>query len=241
MVHQLVIILLAMLLAMGSSDVLAQTRKNGTIPLKAGAVVKNESLRQNGVDCYFYAEPLSDEVFARMQGKSYPKGCTIPRSALRYLRVLHYDGDGERRVGELVCNQAIANSLLVIFRQLYEQRYPIERMVLIDEYGADDERSMRANNTTCFCYRTVAKSTKLSKHAQGLAIDINPLYNPYYRKLADGTERIQPANARPYLNRKSTFPYKIVPADPCYRLFLQHGFRWGGSWRTMKDYQHFEK
>lgn len=229
-----------MLLVFGSGCASAQGRKSGAVTLKAGTVVKAEALRQDGAGRYFYAEPLSDEVFSRMQGKSYPKGCIIPRSSLCYLRVLHYDGAGEVRVGELVCNKAIAASLLTIFRQLYEQRYPIERMVLIDDYDADDERSMRANNTTCFCYRTVAKSTKLSKHARGLAVDINPLYNPYYRKMADGTERIQPANARPYLKRQSSFSYKIEKGDLCYRLFLQYGFRWGGAWRTMKDYQHFE-
>ncbi|MBR4898370.1 MAG: M15 family metallopeptidase [Prevotella sp.] len=184
----------------------------------------------------FVADTLTDAVFLRMQGRSFPVGCSIPRSDLRYLRVLHYDASGQVQQGELVCNKAIAQDLLDIFRQLYHAHYPIERMRLIDDYDADDEQSMRANNTSCFCFRAVSGSRKLSKHAQGLAIDINPLYNPYIK----GT-RVLPRNAAKYCNRKLTFPYKIAAGDLCHRLFRQHGFHWGGSWRSLKDYQHFEK
>jgi hypothetical protein len=155
--------------------------------------------------------------------------------------VLHHDGKGHILKGELICNKAIAEDLVQIFRELYKNRYPIERMRLIDEYDADDERSMRDNNTSCFCHRSVAHSKNLSKHALGLAIDINPLYNPYYRRLANGKEIIQPATASRYCDRGKSFPYKITRNDLCYRLFIQHGFRWGGAWKSLKDYQHFEK
>ena len=189
----------------------------------------------------FSVDTLSDAVFQRMQGRSFPEGCTMRRSDLRYLQVLHYDLDGEVRQGELVCNKAIADDLMDIFRQLYKARYPIQRMCLIDDYGADDELSMRDNNTSCFCYRVVEGSKKLSKHAQGMAIDINPLYNPCVRTRRDGSQLVQPATGAKYTNRKRTFPYKITTADLAYRLFKEHGFTWGGAWRTVKDYQHFEK
>lgn len=184
----------------------------------------------------FTADTLTDAVFQRMQGRSFPEGCSVHRNDLRYLRVLHYDAEGQVQQGELVCNKTIAQDLLDIFRQLYKARYPIERMRLIDDYEADDERSMRANNTSCFCFRAVSGSKKLSKHAQGLAIDINPLYNPYQKG-----QRVQPRNAAKYCDRSKTFPYKIVAGDLCHRLFLQHGFQWGGSWKSLKDYQHFER
>ena len=135
----------------------------------------------------FSADTLSNAVFARMQGKSYPKGCTIKRSDLRYLQVLHYDADGKVHKGELVCNRKIAADLLDIFQKLYEAHYPIERMTLVDDYDANDERSMTANNTSCFCYRVVTGSKHLSKHAQGLAIDINPLQNPCVKTRKDGS------------------------------------------------------
>ena len=189
----------------------------------------------------FSVDTLTDAVFQRMQGRSFPEGCTISRSDLRYLQVLHYNLEGEVLHGELVCNKAIASDLADIFRQLYEARYPIERMRLIDDYDADDEQSMRDNNTSCFCYRVVIGSKKLSKHAQGMAIDINPLYNPCVRTRSDGSRLVQPATGAPYANRRRSFNYKITTADLLYRLFAEHGFTWGGSWRTVKDYQHFEK
>ena len=115
-----------------------------------------------------------------------------------------------------------------------------EVVVLPDEYDADDEQQMRANNTSSFCYRVVAGSKTLSKHARGLAVDINTLYNPYVKKRADGSLYVQPSTARPYADRTKNFPCKIDKTDLCYRLFIEQGFKWGGSWRTVKDYQHFE-
>ena len=114
-------------------------------------------------------------------------------------------------------------------------------MQLIDDYDADDERSMRANNTSCFNYRPSAGSKKLSKHSRGLAIDINPLYNPCVRRLANGSTSVQPATAGKYTNRSKKQRYMIDKNDLCYRLFVKHGFTWGGSWRSLKDYQHFER
>ena len=189
----------------------------------------------------FSIQEISDSVFARMQGKSFPAHCTVKRSDLRYLQVLHVDADGETHRGEMVCNKAIAEDLLEIFQELYRQRYPIERMRLIDDYDADDEQSMRDNNSSSFCYRVVEGSTKLSKHAQGMAVDVNTLYNPCVRKRKDGTVLVQPSTAKRYTNRSRKFPYKIVEGDLMFRLFTERGFQWGGHWKSLKDYQHFEK
>jgi len=189
----------------------------------------------------FTIDTISDAVFQRMLGKSYKYDCTVARADLRYLRIMHYDGKGREVQGELVCNKLIANDLLEIFKELHKQQYPIEQVRLIDDYDGDDERSMQANNTSCFNYRAIAGSTKLSKHSQGLAIDINPLYNPCVRHRKDGKLSVEPQNGRPYANRKKTFPYKIDKNDLCYRLFTKHGFKWGGEWRSLKDYQHFER
>ena len=113
-------------------------------------------------------------------------------------------------------------------------------MVLPDVYDADDERQMRDNNSSCFCYRVIAGSNNLSYHARGLAVDINTLYNPYCRRRKDGTLFVQPATATAYCDRSRQFPYKITRNDLCVRLFKKHGFQWGGDWTTRKDYQHFE-
>ena len=189
----------------------------------------------------FSIDTISEAVFQRMQGKSYKKDCTVARSELRYLRLSHYDKEGREHVGELVCNKVIANDLVEIFQELYRQKYPIERMQLIDDYDGDDERSMTANNTSCFNFRSIAGSSKLSKHSYGLAVDINPLYNPYVKKRKDGMTFVQPATAVKYTDRSKAWPYKIEKDDLCYRLFIAHGFRWGGAWASQKDYQHFER
>ena len=197
-----------------------------------------------GIDTYFREEPISDVVFARMQGKSWKDDCPLQRSELKYLKMLHRNADGHPQLGEMVVNAAIADKVLEIFRQLYEKDYRIERMVLIDDFDADDTKAMRANNTSCFNFRYMSGSTtRLSKHAQGLAIDINPLYNPYVRQRADGSWRIEPVEGEPYAlhrDQRTDIPYKIDRNDFVYRLFIAAGFRWGGSWSRVKDYQHFE-
>ncbi len=150
-------------------------------------------------DDAFYAIPIPDEIFAKMQGKSYKDDCTIPRDDLRYIHVLHKNIEGETLEGEMVCSKLIAEDLLEIFRELYEQSYPIEKMRLIDEYDANDELSMTDNNSSCFNYRTISHTYKISKHGLGVAVDINTLYNPY-TKVVDG-ERIMNLHPHAVLNR----------------------------------------
>mgnify|MGYP002581862490 FL=1 len=163
----------------------------------------------------------------------------MPRDDLRYIKVLHVGFDGETHVGELVVNRVIADDVLDIFKQLYEAGYEIEKIRLIDEYDADDERSMRDNNSSAFNFRYISYSTTLSKHALGLAVDINTLYNPYVKKV-DGRRNVEPANAEKYTDRSVDFLHKIDHDDLCYKLFVEHGFEWGGDWEHAKDYQHFE-
>lgn len=193
-----------------------------------------------GLDTFFTAQPIPDDIFALMQGKTFKADCTIPRDSLRYITCLHKDLDGNILVGEMVTDKNIAGDLLEIFRELYVQSYPIEKMRLPDYWDASDEAQMRANNSSCFNYRPVSHTTKVSKHGRGIAVDINPLYNPYVKTLKDGTESVEPATGKPYLKRDADFPYKLVKGDLCYRLFIEHGFKWGGNWTNSKDYQHFE-
>lgn len=208
---------------------------------KAGERVTVADIRQYGINRCFVADTISDAVFARMWKKSYKENCTVPRQSLRYVKALHYTIDGKIQIGELVCNKAIAKDLVEIFRALYEAKYPIERMVLVDEYNANDELSMKANNTSCFNFRFVSGTKKLSNHSRGRAIDINTLYNPCVRTHGGVVVSVKPATGRSYVNRTKSFDYKIDRNDLCYKLFKKHGFKWGGDWRSVKDYQHFEK
>lgn len=192
-------------------------------------------------DACFRCSPLPDSIFSLMQGRSFAKGCTTGRQDLRYIVCLHVDKDGNVRHGEMVVNRKIAATVLRILKQLYQARYPIERMQLIDHWDGNDEQAMRANNSSAFNFRFISHTRKPSKHALGMAIDINPLYNPYHKRLRNSKEVTEPATAKPYLDRNGHYPYKIEKGDLCYRLFTQAGFRWGGNWKSMKDYQHFEK
>ena len=192
----------------------------------------------------FYCTALTEDIKARITGSSYPdtqEPLQISYEELSYVHVLHYDFEGQIQEGELICNQAVAQDLVEIFYELYESQYPIEKIRLIDEYSADDEASMADNNTSCFNYRPVEGSTRLSRHALGLAVDINPLYNPYITYTEEGEENVLPASAAAYADRSAGFPYKIDENDLCYKLFIQHGFTWGGNWNNVKDYQHFQK
>jgi hypothetical protein len=204
--------------------------------LEAGSVLADSQLDDRDIDRFFDIQPISDDIFQRMKGISFPEHCTTKREELRLLRLLHRGFDGLIHIGELVCHQCVAEDLRSIFRELYRQNYPIEKILLIDCYGGDDEKSMADNNSSCFNFRTVAGKTELSNHATGRAVDINPLYNPY---ITD--KGFTPLNAGEYVNRNRDFPHKIDEEDLCYRLFTAHGFEWGGHWNHAKDYQHFQR
>lgn len=188
----------------------------------------------------FYYEPLSNDIKKRITGLSYKEDCPIPYDDLRYVSVLYVNFKGNTSTGELICNKAIAQDLVEIFYELYQANYQIEQLRLIDEYSADDTLSMQDNNSSCFNYRTIAGTNKISMHGQGLAVDINPFFNPYVT-YPNGQIQVAPQGAESYVDRSKPFAYKIDENDLCYRLFTEHGFSWGGSWNSCKDYQHFEK
>lgn len=205
-----------------------------------GSVVSDAEFSAKPITQWFAAQPIPDEVFVRMRGKSFAADCTVPREELRYLTVLHYGADGQIYRGEMVVNKAAAKDVTEVLQALFQDRYPIERMRLIDDYDANDEASMTANNSSAFCFRVVKGSKKLSAHARGLAVDINPLYNPYVR-VKDGKTIVQPEAGRPYADRDGLYPFRIDTDDLAVTLFKAKGWTWGGDWTSLKDYQHFEK
>lgn len=231
--------------AAGSSDAQTndisleeETYTEETISQRKELVMYSEEriLYQDG----FFYQPITDDVKERIYGLSYKTDCTIPYEDLRYVSVLYYDFENQIQTGEIICNKAIAKDLVEIFYELYCNQYQIDKIRLVDEYNADDDLSCADNNTSCFNFRTVDGSNTLSKHAQGVAIDINPFQNPYVT-YPNGKERISPAGSEPYADRSSGLSHMITEDDLCYKLFIEHGFTWGGHWKTLKDYQHFQK
>jgi len=191
-------------------------------------------------DRFFYVT-LTEALKERITGMSYPaegEPCRVSYEDLRYVRVLYVDFDGLEQEGELMVHRLVADDVIDIFYKLYQKRYPLASVRLVDDFGqpGDDGNSMRANNTSAFCYRQVTGSQHLSWHSFGAAIDINPLQNPYMNK-----GRVSPEEAREYLDRKDKRPHMIDHSDDCYKIFIAHGWKWGGDWSGDKDYQHFYK
>ena len=218
---------------------------NSLESLHAGTVIPKEQLDLNNLSFYFTIEPIGEDLKLRISGKSYTENDQITLDELRYLKLLHYNFNHEIQVGECIVNKNIAQDCLEIFTELFKAEYEIYSMYLIDDFwtgdgSSTDTASMNANNSSAFCYRVIAGTTKLSNHALGYAIDINPFQNPYitYR---DGMPVYYHDNAGDYADRELKKEHMITHEDLCYRLFSEHGFSWGGDWKNSKDYQHFEK
>ena len=191
------------------------------------------------------SEEIPEEVRQKMNGKSMRQNNDISYKDLRYLKIPHYNFSGTVETGEMVVNKAVAEDVLDIFAELYDIKYPIERMELVDNYGADDYTSIDYNNTSAFNYRpSTDGSGRLSQHALGRAIDINPQINPYVNSNQVGSH----SNAKEYWSRdwknwsdETAQKAYIGPDAEIYKIFINHGWEWGGSWSSYRDYQHFQK
>ena len=215
--------------------------------LPAGKVISADKIDTSNLGRYFTSHEIvkDDAVYNRINGKSYKKNDNIGLSSLRYLKMLHVNFNGDYQVGEMIVNKKVASDVMDIFRNLCENRYQIYSMYLIDNFWAgtgskSDYASIDANNTSAFCYRAATGGGNLSKHALGLAIDINPQQNPYVT-YKDGKPHYSHDNAKDYVeNRSSDTPHVITKSDRAYKLFREKGWTWGGSWTSPKDYQHFQ-
>lgn len=188
----------------------------------------------------FNSAVLPEYIREKIDGVSFHENRDISMDELRYTRVLHYGFDGQVKEGELIVHHSIAYQTMRAFYQLYKMEYPIEKIRLVDEYEGDDILSMEDNNSSAFNYRKVEGKDELSKHALGLAIDINPRINPYVRE-----DEYFPQNATEYLERDTALckgehrDKMIHKNDMAYKIFKRNGFSWGGEWDHAKDYQHF--
>jgi hypothetical protein len=178
---------------------------------------------------------LSPELRGRMSGSSWRAGCPVGLDDLRLVRVTHRTFEGKARRGNLVVHRWFAREIVRVFRKLYEERFPIRRMVLVDRYGADDMRSMKADNTSAFnCRYRNGVCCRWSMHAYGKAIDINPVENPYV-----GSWGVSPPNGARYRDRTPKRRGMISHGDAVWKAFRRIGWEWGGDWGWPIDYQHF--
>ncbi len=171
----------------------------------------------------------ADDLYA-----SWHPGCPVPVSQLRAIDVTHFGNDGAVHTGRLIVAADLAEGIVAIFHDLYDARFPIQRMAPIDVYGGDDDRSIAANNTSAFNCRAVTGGTGWSEHAYGRAIDVNPFVNPYVK----GATVLPPAAAA-YTDRSRYDLGMIHAGDAVVDAFAARGWSWGGYWSSLKDYQHF--
>ena len=169
-------------------------------------------------------------------GKSWHKGCPVRLRDLRLVHVRYHRFSGKVSDGRLIVHRDVANDVAATFGRLYENGYPIRRIRLVDNYGANDYRSIEADNTSALNCRYVDGTTRGSNHAYGRAIDLNPLENPYV--YADGTTS-HPRSER-YVDRSTRrHPAMILAGDATVDAFAAAGWGWGGVFAGAKDYQHF--
>lgn len=177
---------------------------------------------------------LTAAARTRMNGVSWHPGCPVGMDQLRLLRVSYWGFDHAVHQGELVVNASAAAALSRAFGLLFDARFPIRQMRVVDDFGGDDERSMLADNTSAFNCRQVPGTTVWSQHAYGLAVDVNPFENPEVR---DGS--VDPPAAAAWADRTRSSPAMISHGDAAWRAFSAIGWPWGGDWTSLKDYQHF--
>ena len=214
----------------------------------AGTIVSLEEIDPDDLARYFTSEKIEkgDQVYQRIIGKSYVENKDIGLDELRYMKVLHYNFDHKVQVGELIVHRELVTDYQEIFLELFRAEYEINSLYLIDNFWTgdgleSDSASIDANNSSAFCYRRVAGGSGLSNHALGRAIDINPQQNPYVTFDSKGKPKWTHDNADDYIDRDTGLPHVITHEDLLYKLFKEHGFDWGGDWKTLKDYQHFDK
>lgn len=181
------------------------------------------------------AEPLPEPVIARMTASgSWLPGCPVGLADLRYLRMTFLDFTGAVQEGEMVVAADVADAVLGAFRAIFDAGFVIERMQLVDDFDANDDVSMAANNTSAFNCRAVTGGNGFSQHSYGNAIDINPIQNPYVRGAL-----ILPPEAAAFSDRTDIRPGMITAGDAVTAAFAAMGWVWGGDWESLKDYQHF--
>ena len=184
---------------------------------------------------------ITPDIKKRMlKGNSWRKGCPVSLGNLRYLKLTHIDFNGKDKRGEIIVHKDVAHEVKEIFSKLYEMEYPIRKMRLVCDYKGSDWQSIEADNTSAFNCRNATGSKKWSKHSYGKAIDINPIENPYIARSGRISHKAS-LKYRKRVHKNSTYADKAVllKNDKATKIFKKYGWKWGGDWSGVKDYQHF--
>ena len=185
----------------------------------------------------FRVQPITAPLLEKMRKTTWRPGCPVALEDLRQVTVTYLTFDRKPSTGVLIVHKEVAREISAIFRDLFQRGFLIERIAPVEDYGGSDDASMAANNTSAFnCRDVTGQPGKFSNHSWGRAIDINPLTNPYVKG-----GKVSPPESVKYLDRTRPLPGLIAGGDFVVKRFAKAGWKWGGDWVDLKDYQHFEK
>lgn len=179
--------------------------------------------------------PIIDSNITWNQALIKKSGMTAPENIIKnqvLLTVLYYSFDNKIHQGQIVIHKELTEDIKIIFSLALKEKFPFGSVIPISKFEWNDGKSMKANNTSGFNFRNAAGSNVLSKHAFGRAVDINPFLNPYIKN------NISLPWGSQYIPDK---PGTLTQKSPLVKAFLKLGWIWGGNWKTLKDYQHFQK
>lgn len=194
----------------------------------------------------FHVEPLSTELREDMIAMgTWKPACPLSLDRLRRVTFAYIDfDDNEHKDGELIVMDVVASYVTKIFEELYQRRFPLTSAKRIEHYDGSDDASMNANNTSAFNYRVIGGTNIISMHGYGLAIDVNPVQNPFILRPVPHPEKgcmmieVWPGAGVKFLSRASKLPGMV---EPIVDIFAKYGFRdWGGLWIDMVDIHHFQ-
>ncbi|MGZ8580259.1 MAG: M15 family metallopeptidase [Actinomycetota bacterium] len=182
-----------------------------------------------------HVSPIGPRTRDLMTGRSWRPGCPVGFADLRIVRMSYWGFDRVAHTGRMVVHRWYADDVARAFHRLFDERFPIRRMRLVDHYGADDMRSMKANNTSAFnCRWRAGVCCRWSQHAYGRALDLNPVQNPFV-----WSGGVSPPAGEDYLDRSDRRRGMVFHHDRVWWAFHAAGWEWGGDWTGEKDYQHF--
>jgi len=186
---------------------------------------------------------ITPQIKKRMiKGNSWRKGCPVSLENLRYLKLTYKDFNGKSKMGEIVVHKDVAPEVKKIFSELYTIGYPIRKMKLVSDYKGSDWQSIEADNTSAFNCRKATGSKKWSKHSYGKAIDLNSIENPYISRSGHISHKAsQQYRKRVHKNNSADNQAVLLKHDKAVKIFKKYGWKWGGDWSGVKDYQHFSK
>lgn len=205
----------------------------------AGASEDTPAQRADGlppvgpVPFFHEARALSPAEIQAMTGVTWREGCPVGPSDLRLVGVVHWTGGGRVAWGQVVVAASAVAPVIDAMKSAYEEGFVIERMQPMVNYNGDDRASMADNNTSAFNCRESTGGGGWSAHALGVALDVNPVQNPYVRG-----ELVLPPAGVAHLDRTHLEPGMLHASSALVKVLGAHGWGWGGKWRSLKDYQH---